>query len=128
MTRLAARTVLASLLVLALAVLFLAPGVQATIVPMRAGTVVSTTRSGIFTYIKAVDAEGKTFWVLTSLCTVGEGGKIEVLSGTRHDKVKSEHLGMVLEDLYAAQLLKIGDLEVEGLGAHALPEGCVTLR
>jgi len=104
----------------------LAAGAQAAILPLRSGTVVSKMDDGIFTYIKAVDDAGKEFWILTSICTVGEKGKIAVLAGTHYDKLKTELKG-IFEDVYTAQLLKIGDLEVTGFGAHGLPAGCVML-
>ena len=123
-----AAVALATGVILAFAALVFAPRAGAGIVPLRSGTVISKTDAGVYTYIKAVDAAGKEFWVLTSICTVGEKGKIAVLAGAHYDKVKSDHLGVVLEDVYTAQLLKIGELEVTGFGAHGLPQGCVTLR
>jgi hypothetical protein len=114
------------LLVVIAAAIF-AAGVRAAIVPLRSGTVVSKMDAGTFTYIKAVDDAGKEFWVLTSICTVGEKGKIAILAGTHYDRLKTEHQGTI-EDVYTAQLLKIGDLEVTGFGAHGLPAGCVQLE
>ena len=100
----------------------------AAIIPLRSGTVLSKSDAGGFTYIKAVDDAGKKFWVLTTLCIVGEQGKIAVLTGTHYEKVISDHLEVTLEDVYTAQLLKIGDVEVVGFGAHGLPAGCVVLQ
>jgi hypothetical protein len=113
-------------LLVVVTVAIFAAGVQAMILPLRSGTVVSKMDSGAFTYIKAVDDAGKEFWILTSICTVGEKGKIAVLAGTHYDKLKTEHQGLI-EDVYTAQLLKIGNLEVTGFGAHGLPAGCVML-
>ena len=110
------------------AALLLAPRTEAGIVPLRSGTVVSKVETGALSYIKAVDDAEEPFWILTSLCTIGENGRIDVLAGTRYDKVASDHLGSVLEDVYTAELLKIGDLEVKGFGAFGLPAGCVMLR
>jgi hypothetical protein len=95
---------------------------------LRSDTVASKVDTGALSCIKAVGDAGKPFWILTSLCTIGENGRIDVLAGTRYDGVASNHLGTVLEDGYAAELLKIGDLEVKGFGAPGLPAGCVVLR
>ena len=117
------------LLVLAVfGVAFLVPQAEAGLVPLRSGTVVSKADAGTYTFIKAVDDAGKEFWILTSICTIGEQGRIEVLAGAHYDKLKSEHLDAVLEDVYTAQLLRIGDQEVTGFGAHGLPTGCVLLK
>lgn len=105
-----------------------ASAAHAEILPLRSGTVVSKSDAGAFTYIKAVDDAGKEFWILTSICTVGEKGRIHVMAGAHYDKIKTEHLGTVLEDVYTAQLIKVGDLEVTGFGAHGLPPGCVMLK
>jgi hypothetical protein len=51
-----------------------------------------------------------------------------VLTGTHYERVASDHLDAVLEDVYTAELLKIGDLEVKGFGSPGLPAGCVVLR
>jgi len=110
------------------AALLLAPRTEAGIIPLRSGTVVSKVDTGALSYIKAVDDAGKPFWILTSLCTIGENGRIDVLTGTHYDKVASDHLSTVLEDVYTAELLKIGDLEIKGLGALGLPAGCVMLK
>ena len=75
------------------AALLLAPRTEAGIIPLRSGTVVSKVDTGALSYIKAVDDAGKPFWILTSLCTIGENGRIDVLAGTRYDKVASDHLG-----------------------------------
>lgn len=100
----------------------------AGIIPLRSGTVVAKTDAGAMTYLKAVDEDGNTFWVVTSICTVGEKGKIDVLTGTHYEKIKSVDLDRVIEDVYTAQLLMIGDQEVTGFGAHGLPAGCVLLK
>jgi len=110
------------------AALFLAPRMEAGIIPLRSGTVVSKLDTGALSYLKAVDDAGKPFWIVTTLCTIGEKGRVDVLTGTRYDKVASDHLGSVLEDVYTAELLKIGDLEVKGFGSPGLPDGCVVLR
>jgi len=52
-----------------------------------------------FTYIKAVDSAGKEFWVLLSICTIGAKGKIDVLAGTRHNKMQTKDL-VIMEDVY----------------------------
>jgi hypothetical protein len=110
------------------AALLLAPRTEAGIIPLRSGTVVSKVDTGALSYLKAVDDEGRPFWIVTTLCTIGEKGRVDVLTGTRYDKVASDHLGSVLEDVYTAELLKIGDLEVKGFGSPGLPDGCVMLR
>jgi hypothetical protein len=102
-------------------------GAQAAIVPLRSGTAVSRTDAGVFMFIKAVDAAGKEFWVLTSICTIGEKGRIAVLAGTHHDKLKTDLHG-VIEDVYIGEQVKIGDAEVVGFGAHGLPNGCVMME
>lgn len=114
------------LLALVVAVAFAATA-EAAIVPLRSGSVVSKTDSDVFAFIKAVDDAGKQFWVITSICTIGEKGKIAVLSGTHYDKVKSEQHG-VLEDVYVGDQVKIGDVQVVGFGAHGLPSGCVLME
>ena len=123
-----ARAALVFLALVAFGVVSLPPRAEAGILPLRSGTVISKTNAGAFTYIKAVDGAGKEFWILTSICTVGEKGRIDILAGAHYDQIKSEHLNTVLDDVYTAELLKIGDLEVTGFGAHGLPAGCVTLR
>ena len=123
-----ALAVLVSVTLFAIGVLFHAPRASAGLIPLRSGTVVSKADAGVLTYIKAVDAAGKEFWILTSICTIGEQGKIDVLAGAHYDKLKSEQLNTVLEDVYTAQLLRIGGLEVTGFGAHGLPAGCVLLK
>ncbi len=128
MTRSIARTMLVSVVLFALGTLASAPRAQAAIVPLRSGTVISKTDVGTFTAIKVMDDAGKKFWILTTLCVVGENARIDVLAGAHYDKVASDLMATVLEDVYTAQLLKIGDLEVKGFGTHELPAGCVTLR
>ena len=88
---------------------------------------VSKKDSGVFTTVKAIDDAGKTFYVLTSICTIGEKGTVAVLSGTHYDKLKTESFG-IIEDIYVGEQVKIGDLEVVGFGAHGLPQGCVMLE
>lgn len=122
------RAVLVFIAVFAFGFLSLAPRAEAGLLPLRTGTVVSKTDSGAFTFIKAVDEAGKEFWILTSICTIGEKGNIEVLAGAHYDKLKSDQLNTILDDVYTAQLLKIGDREVSGFGAHGLPAGCVMLE
>jgi hypothetical protein len=120
--------VVASVVALAGLAVFLAPPASAEIVPLRSGSVVSAVDSGPYSFIEAVDAAGKNFWIITTVCTVGEKGKVAVLAGAHYDKIKSEHLGKVIEDVYTSQLLRVGDLEIPGFAAHGLPAGCVTLR
>lgn len=96
--------------------------------PLRSGTILSKVDADVFTYFKAVDAAGKEFWVITSICTIGEKGTIEVLSGGHYKKVRSRHLDADLEDVYTALLLRIAGQEVTGFGAHGLPESCVILE
>jgi hypothetical protein len=110
-----------------IAVAVFASGAQAAILPLRSGTVVSKTDAGQFTYIKAIDDAGKEFWVLTSICTIGEKGKIAVLAGTHYDKLKTDHHG-IIQDVYTGDQVKIGEVEVVGFGAHGLPAGCVMLE
>lgn len=100
----------------------------AKVVPLRTGEVVSTKDAKAYTYIKAVDGEGKEFWVLTAICVVGEGGQIEVIAGTHYDEIKSENLDTVFKDVYTAQLIRVNGKEINGFGGHDLPAGCVTLR
>lgn len=123
-----ARAVFAALAFLVFGPLVFAERAQAAIIPLRSGTVISKTDAGGFTYIKAIDDAGKKFWILTTLCVVGEQGRVDVLTGTHYEKVISDHLDVTLEDVYTAQLLKIGDVEVAGFGAHGLPAGCVVLQ
>ena len=120
-------TVVSFVLLAVIAAMVFASGVQAAILPLRSGTVVSKTDAGVFTYIKAIDDAGKEFWVLTSICTIGEKGKIAVLAGTHYDKLKTDHQG-IIEDVYTGDQVKIGDIEVIGFGAHRLPAGCVMLE
>ena len=101
---------------------------EAKIVPLRSGKVVSTHDTKASTFIEAVDPEGKTFWVLASICVVGQGGTVDVLAGAHYDEVKSEDLGKTIKDVYTAQLLQINGQEIKGLGAHGLPAGCVTVN
>jgi hypothetical protein len=110
------------------AALLLAPRAEAGTTPLRSGTVVSKVDTGGVSYLKAVDDAGAPFWILTSLCTIGESGRVDVLTGTRYERVASDHLDAVLEDVYTAELLKIDDLEVKGFGSPGLPAGCVVLR
>jgi hypothetical protein len=123
-----ARAALVSLALASFVVLALAPPSRAGLLPLRSGTVVSKKDAGVYTYIKAVDDAGKEFWILTSICTVGEKGKIAVMAGAHYDKIRSEHLDATLDDVYTADLLMIGDQEVTGFGAHGLPSGCAVLH
>lgn len=95
--------------------------------PLRSGTVVTKMDLGNFSYIKAVDGEGKEFWVLLSICTIGAGGKIDVLAGARHDKVLTQDQ-VVMEDVYVGERVRIGDVVVTGFGPHKLPDGCVLME
>ena len=95
---------------------------------MREGTVVSTRDVGAVTFILAQDDEEKSFWVMTNLCTVGEGGRVEVLEGTHYPKIRSEDLGRTLNDVYTAQLVRINGREVKGFGNEDLPANCLDLR
>lgn len=95
--------------------------------PLRSGTVVTKMDLGNFSYIKAVDGEGKEFWVLLSICTIGAGGKIDVLAGDRHDKVRTQDQ-VVMEDVYIGERVRIGDVVVTGFGPHKLPDGCVLME
>jgi len=122
------RTALGSSFLLAICLALFAATASAEIVPLRSGTVISKADTGVFSYIKAVDDQGKEFWVLTSICTIGEKGRIAVLAGAHYDQVRLQEPDMVLKDVYTAQLMKVGDVEVPGFGAHGLPKGCVTLR
>jgi hypothetical protein len=122
------RAAFASLALSAFVVLALAPRSSAGLLPLRSGTVIAKKDAGVYTYIKAVDDAGKEFWILTSICTVGENGKIAVMAGAHYDKIKSEHLDATLEDVYTADLLMIGGQEVTGFGAHGLPSGCMVLH
>ena len=128
MTKRIARAALVSLALFACGIVFPAARAAAEIIPLRSGTVVSKSDAGVQTFIKAVDAAGKEFWILTSICTIGEKGKIDVLAGAHYDKLKSDVLGTVIEDVYVAQLLRIGEMQVTGFGAHGLPDGCVMLK
>ena len=128
MTERIVRAALVSLALFAFGALLPASRAAAEIIPLRSGTVVSKADAGAMTFIKAADAAGKEFWILTSICTIGESGKIDVLAGAHYDKLKSTQLDSVLEDVYVAQLLRVGDLEVRGFGAHGLPDGCVMLK
>ena len=121
------RTTVLFALLAAIATTVFASGAQSAILPLRSGTVVSKKDTGIFTTIKATDSAGKTFYVLTSICTIGEKGTIAVLSGTHYAKLKTESYG-VIEDIYVGEQVKIGDLEVVGFGAHGLPQGCVMME
>ena len=100
---------------------------NAAVVPLRSGTVVSKMDADVFTFVKAVDDAGKQFWVLTSICTIGEKGKIAVLAGAHHDKLKTAQYG-ILEDVYVGDQVRIGDAEVVGFGTHKLPAGCVVME
>ena len=95
---------------------------------LREGTVVSTRDVGAVTFILAQDDEEKSFWVMTNLCTVGEGGRVEVLEGTHYPKIRSEDFGRTLNDVYTAQLVRINGREVKGFGNEKLPANCVDLR
>jgi hypothetical protein len=100
---------------------------SAKIIPLRSGSMSEKKDAGIYSYIKAIDQADKEFWIVTTTCIIGKGGKVEVLVGEHHDKIKSEVLGEVFQDVYVAQLLRINNLEVEGLSAHGVPEGCISL-
>lgn len=102
--------------------------VGADMVPLREGTVVSTTETETVSYVLAKDASGKEFWVLTTQCIIADGAKIEVLAGGRYDNIKIEKLGKVVEDVYTAQLIRVAGKEIKGFGTHALPSGCINLR
>jgi hypothetical protein len=96
--------------------------------PLRQGEVVSTHDIGAVTFILARDDEDRNFWVMTNICTIGTGGKIEVLRGTHYSRIRSEDLGRTLNDVYSAQLILINGREVKGFGGEGLPANCVDLR
>lgn len=128
MNRRCVRIMLLEVVVLAaVAIAIFTPALQAAIVPLRSGTVISKADAEGFTYIKAVDDAGKEFWVLTTICTVGEKGKIAVLEGAHYDKLKTPNQG-VIDDVYIGQMVRIGEVDVTGFGAHKLPAGCVQLE
>lgn len=104
-----------------------AAGRHETAKPLRSGTVITKMDVEDFTYIKAVDAEGKQFWVLVSICTIGAGGKIEVLSGTRQSRMQTKDQ-VIMEDVYLGERVRIGDAEVTGYGPGKLPDGCVLME
>ena len=95
--------------------------------PLRSGTVVTKMDVGDFTYVKAVDGAGKEFWVLINICTIGAGGRIDVLAGTRYERMRTKDQ-VVMEDVYAGERVRIGDVEVTGFGSHGLPDGCVVME
>jgi len=95
---------------------------------LRAGEVVSTRDIGAVTFVLAKDNEGRSFWVMTNLCTIGEGGRIEVLEGTRYPKIRSEDLGRTLNDVYSARLIRIDGRKIKGFGNEDLPANCIDLR
>lgn len=128
MTKRIARAALVPLALFAFGFLTLAPRAEAGIIPLRSGTVVEKIDTDFLSYIKAVDTEGKEFWIMTTICTIGTKGQIDILAGAHYDQIKSEHLKTVLYDVYTAQLIKIGDLEIKGFDAHGLPAGCVMLK
>jgi len=96
--------------------------------PLRGGVVVETHDIGAVTFILAQDDENRNFWVMTNVCTVGKGGRIEVLRGTHYSRIRSEDLGRTLNDVYSAQLVLINGREVKGFGSEGLPANCVDLR
>lgn len=102
---------------------------EASLVPLRAGTVVSASENGAWTLVQARDEGGKAFWVYIGVCAVGEGGKIEVLQGRRYDKLKSTFGGAdkILKDAYVADLVRINGKDVRSISAHGMPEGCLLL-
>ena len=118
------KTLTALCLAIAL-VMTLSVAAFATLIPLRSGTVVSRVDAGAVSYIKAMDGKEQTFWVVTSICTVGEGGKIEVLAGAHYEKLRNDSIDQTFEDVYTAQLIRINGQDVKGFGAHGLPEGCI---
>jgi hypothetical protein len=123
-----ARTAAATLALIAvLAATAFTAGAHAATEPLRSGTVISKMDVGVFTFIKAVDGAGKEFWVLTSICTIGAQGKIDVLAGTRHNRMQTKDQ-VVMEDVYLGERVRIGDVEVTGYGPHRLPDGCVVME
>jgi hypothetical protein len=95
--------------------------------PIRSSEVVEVIKSGIWSWIGVKDAEGKIFWVMASNCTVGVGGKFELLAGEHFDKLKVESLGREFTDCYAGEKLRINGQLLEAYGAHGLPNGCIDL-
>ena len=114
------------LLVVIAATVF-AAGAQVAPQPLRSGTVITKMDVEDFTFIKAVDDAGKEFWVLITICTIGAKGKIDVLAGTRYNKMKTKDQ-VIMEDVYLGQLVRIGDVEVTGFGPDKLPDGCVLME
>lgn len=104
------------------------PVEAATGEPMRSGKVLSAVHEGVWTLIQAEDDQGKEFWVWTTPCVIGEGGRVEVLTGSHHEKIKSEKFDRVFEDCYIAWTLRINGKELQGMRAHGMPEGCVVVR
>ena len=96
--------------------------------PLRSGKVLSTKSVNAITYIRARDEAGKDFWIMTATCTVGKGGKIEVISGFHFDRIRSETLGKTMKDVYSAYLIRVNGQVIKGLSAHGLPRGCVDLE
>ena len=101
---------------------------KADLIPLRQGTVVSTTETERFSYISAKDEQGKEFWILTTLCILAEGAKIEVLAGAHYDSVQALGLDKMIEDVYTAQLIRVNGKEIKGFGTHGLPDGCITVK
>lgn len=121
-------TAAVALVLLAIVAAVLFAGVaQAATPSLRSGTVLTKMDVEEFTFIKAVDNAGKEFWVLISICTIGAQGKIEVLAGTRHNKMQTKDQ-VVMEDVYIGERVRIGDVDVTGFGPHKLPDGCVVME
>jgi hypothetical protein len=99
----------------------------ATMLPLRGGTVLASTKTPIATYIQAKDDQGKEFWIVTAACTVGQGGKVDVMVGSHYDRIESKTLNKVLDDAYIAQVIRVQGEELKGFSAHGLPEGCIDL-
>jgi hypothetical protein len=120
--------VVATLVLLAVTVLAVpAPGALVGSQPLRSGTVLTKIDVGDVTFVKAVDDTGKEFWVLITICTIGANGKIDVLEGKRHDKMKTKD-DVVMEDVYIGKRVRIGEVEVVGFGPDKLPDGCVVME
>jgi len=127
MNRQRTRTAVALVLLAVVAAALFGTRAQTAGQPLRSGTVLTKMDVGNFTFIKAVDDAGKQFWVLVSICTIGAGGKIDVLAGTRYERMRTNDQ-VVMEDVYVGGLVRIGDVEVTGFGAHKLPDGCVVMQ
>ncbi len=103
-------------------------GARADMVPIRQGTVVSTTGTDGASYIQVKDDAGKEFWVITSKCIVAEGAKLEVMAGGKYEGIKNESLDKVFDEAYTAQLIRVNGKEIAGFSAHGLPAGCIIIR